>query len=67
MDQGKVSFDGSPREILTSEKTRLIGVGIPKATLLYQMLKKEGLNLSDKIPLSSEELAEQLLEALLPK
>jgi hypothetical protein len=41
-----------------------MGVGIPKATLLYQMLKKEGLNLGEKTPLSSEELADQLLEAL---
>jgi hypothetical protein len=39
-------------------------VGIPKATLLYELLKKEGLSLTSKIPLSSEELADQLLEAL---
>ena len=66
MDEGKVRFEGDPRDILSSEETRLIGVGIPKATLLYQMLKKEGLNLGDKTPLSSEELASQLLEALKP-
>jgi hypothetical protein len=28
------------------------------------MLKKEGFNLGDKTPLSSEELADQILEAL---
>ena len=66
MDEGKVRFEGNPREILSSEETRLIGVGIPKATLLYQMLKKEGLNLGNTTPLSSEELADQLLEALKP-
>src|SRR5512136_167266 len=43
MDEGKVRFEGDPRQILSSEETRLIGVGIPKATLLYQMLQKEGL------------------------
>jgi hypothetical protein len=64
MDQGAVRFEGDPRQILSSEETRLIGVGIPKATLLYQLLKKEGLNLGDKTPLSSDELADQLLEAL---
>jgi len=64
MDQGSVRYEGNPRQILSNEETRLIGVGIPKATLLYQMLKKEGLNLGDRIPLSSEELADQLLEAL---
>jgi energy-coupling factor transporter ATPase len=63
MDEGKVCFDGNPREILSTEETRLIGVGIPKATLLYQILKKEGINLSNVTPLSSEELAKLLLEA----
>ncbi len=67
MDEGKVRLEGDPRQILNSQETRLIGVGIPKATLLYQMLKKEGLKLGNKIPLSSEELADQLLEALAPK
>ena len=63
MDEGKVCFDGNPREILSTEETRLIGVGIPKATLLYQILRKEGMNLSNVAPLSSEELATLLLEA----
>jgi energy-coupling factor transporter ATPase len=63
MDEGKVCFDGNPREILSAEETRLIGVGIPKATLLYHILQKEGVNLGNLTPLSSEELAELLLEA----
>ena len=63
MDKGNIRLEGDPRDILNNEETRLIGVGIPKATLLYQMLKKEGFNLPDKTPLSSEELADQLLEA----
>jgi energy-coupling factor transporter ATPase len=66
MDEGKVLFDGNPREILSTEEVRLIGVGIPKATLLYQMLRKEGVNLSDATPLSSEEMAKLLLEVLNP-
>ncbi len=64
MDQGKVRLDGDTREILSSEETRLIGVGIPKATLLYELLQKEGANLPDTTPLSSEELAKMLQEAL---
>ena len=64
MDKGTVRLEGDPRTILNNEETRLIGVGIPKATLLYQQLKKEGFNLPDKTPLSSEELANQILEAL---
>jgi energy-coupling factor transporter ATPase len=64
MDEGKVRFDGETREVLSNEETRLIGVGIPKATLLYQMLKKDNADLGDVTPLSSDELAEMLLEAL---
>jgi energy-coupling factor transporter ATPase len=64
MDQGKVRFDGEPREVLSNEETRLIGVGIPKATLLYEMLKKENAQLGDVIPLSSDELAKILQEAM---
>jgi energy-coupling factor transporter ATPase len=66
MDEGKVCFDGNPREILSTEETRLIGVGIPKATLLYKILNKEGLTLDNLTPLSSEELATMLLEAFKP-
>lgn len=64
MDNGEVVLDGEPREVLSSEKARLIGVGIPKATRLYQMLKVDGVNLGGKVPLSSEEMAEKIREAL---
>ncbi|MDX1813676.1 MAG: ATP-binding cassette domain-containing protein [Candidatus Bathyarchaeia archaeon] len=64
MDEGKVCFDGNPREILNTEETRLIGVGIPKATLLYHVLRKEGVNLGNVTPLSSKELANLLMEVL---
>ena len=64
MDQGRVRFDGETRSILSNDETRLIGVGIPKATLLYEMLKKEGANLGELIPLSSDELAKMLQEAM---
>src|SRR5512136_253541 len=64
MDEGKVRFDGATREVLSNEEARLIGVGIPKATLLYEMLQKEGANLRNDIPLSSEELARLLEEAM---
>jgi len=67
MDEGKVRFEGNPREIFNTEETRLIGVGIPKATLLYQMLKRDGLSVGYHTPLSSEELADELLEALRAK
>lgn len=64
MDEGVICQDGDPREILRTEEARLVGVGIPKATRLYQMLKKEGVNLGDAVPLSSDEMAEEIKEAL---
>lgn len=60
MNDGKVVLNGNPREIFSSEETRLIGVGVPKATRLYQMLKGEGLRLDTRTPLSPEELAEEI-------
>ncbi len=64
MNEGKVALDGDPREILRSEEARLIGVGIPKATRLYQILQASGMKLSGTLPLSSEEMADILKEAL---
>src|SRR4030043_728396 len=67
MDEGRVCFDGEPREILASEESRLIGIGIPKATLLYQMLRRDGMNLSYVTPVFSAALAALLLEELKPE
>ncbi len=64
MDQSKVRFDGETRQVLSNVETRLMGVGIPKATLLYEMLQKEDVNLNGDTPLSSDELAKMLLEAM---
>ena len=64
MDDGKIILDGEPRKILSSEQARLIGVGIPKPTRLYQILRKDGVNLSNTVPLSSDEMAAILREAL---
>jgi len=64
MNEGKVVSNGDPHDILQTEETRLIGVGIPKATLLYEMLQKAGVKLGNTLPLSSEEMATMLKEAL---
>ncbi len=64
MNDGRVLLDGDPREVLSLEKTRLLGVGIPKATRLYQLLKNDGIPLkSGKVPLTPEEAAEAIKEA----
>ena len=67
MNEGRVILDGDPREVLQSEETRLIGVGIPKATLLYQVLRKSGMKLGGKLPLDSEEMAAALKEVLVDR
>jgi energy-coupling factor transporter ATPase len=63
MDKGKVALTGTPRDIFTSEKARLIGIGIPKATKLYQHLKKAGVDLK-AVPVTPEEAANLLREVL---
>jgi energy-coupling factor transporter ATPase len=67
MDEGKVILDGDPREILSMQETRLIGIGVPKATRLYHMLKSDGVKLGNTAPLSSEEMAKMLMEVLKQK
>jgi energy-coupling factor transporter ATPase len=64
MDRGKICFEGNPRDILCSEEISRIGVGIPKATLLYKKLKTHGFDVNKQTPLSSDELADQLLKVL---
>ncbi len=63
MDEGRVVLDGEPREVFNSEKARLIGVGIPKATRLSQVLEKSGVHLG-RVPVTSEEASHVLKEVL---
>ncbi|MFQ5999186.1 MAG: energy-coupling factor ABC transporter ATP-binding protein [Candidatus Bathyarchaeia archaeon] len=63
MDEGKVMLDGEPRGVFNSERARMIGVGVPKATRLYQILKESGIHLS-RVPVTSEEASSLLREAL---
>jgi energy-coupling factor transporter ATPase len=63
MNKGKVALTGNPREIFSSEEARLMGVGIPKATKLYQHLKKNGIELKN-IPITTEETTSLLRNVL---
>lgn len=60
MDKGKVVMDGGPREVLGSQEARLLGVGIPKATRLYQILEEKKALKADEVPVTPEELAKLL-------
>jgi len=63
MNEGKIVLDGEPREVFNSERARLIGVGIPKATRLYQVLEESGVHLN-RVPVTSEEASQLLREVL---
>jgi len=63
IDEGKIVLNGKPKDIFNSETAKLIGVGIPKATLLWQHLQENGIRLKG-IPTSSEEAARLLREVL---
>lgn len=63
MNEGSIALTGNPREIFTSEKARLIGIGIPKATKLYQHLKNSGVALK-YVPVTPKDAAELLREVL---
>jgi energy-coupling factor transporter ATPase len=64
MDKGKLVLDGDPRSVLGSQEARLLGVGTPKATRLYQLLQEEGGLKTSSVPLTPEETAEFLRESL---
>jgi len=63
MDEGKIVLNGKPSEIFNSETARLIGVGIPKAILLWQLLQENGIKL-EGVSTNSEEAARLLREVL---
>jgi energy-coupling factor transporter ATP-binding protein EcfA2 len=63
MQDGKIMLDGDPHQVLQSEEARLVGVGIPKATRLYELLRSDGIQLGNTIPLSSEDMAKLLKKA----
>jgi energy-coupling factor transporter ATP-binding protein EcfA2 len=57
MDGGKIQLDGSPREVY-NEQARLIGIGLPRVTMLAHLLRKEGFNLLN--PVTVEEATNEL-------
>ena len=63
MNEGKIFFDGDPREVLSILDVESIGVGVPKVVRLYNELKNRGIVFS-RIPLSPEEVRMNLLEVL---
>jgi len=58
MDGGKVVLDGPPSEVY-GDKARLIGIGLPKVTTLFHMLRREGIPLVTN-PITVEQASAEL-------
>jgi len=62
MDDGKIVLDGTPRDVY-GEQARLIGIGLPRVTTLFNLLRKEGLEFS-RAPTTVDEAAYELRKML---
>jgi energy-coupling factor transporter ATP-binding protein EcfA2 len=64
MDQGTIALDGPPSEVY-GDDARLIGIGLPRVTMLFHLLRREGFPLTMN-PTTVDE-ASSALRGLLPK
>lgn len=62
MDDGKIVLDGTPKDVY-GEQARLIGIGLPRVTTLFNLLRKEGLQLP-RAPTTVDEAAYELRKML---
>jgi energy-coupling factor transporter ATP-binding protein EcfA2 len=58
MDRGKVVLDGPPSEVYGDE-ARIIGIGLPKVTTLFHMLRRDGVSLPLN-PITVEQASKEL-------
>ncbi len=61
MDAGKVELDGSPSDVY-NDRARLIGVGLPRVTMLFHLLRTEGLAVGN--PITVEQASDDLRRLL---
>jgi len=62
MDDGKIVLDGAPRNVY-GEQARLIGIGLPRVTTLFNLLRKDGLQFP-RTPTTVDEAAQELRRML---
>ncbi len=62
MDQGKIALDGHPSEVY-GDQARLIGIGLPRVTMLFHLLRRDRFPLT-KNPITVEEAKEELRRLL---
>ncbi len=58
MDKGKVALDGPPSEIY-GDTARLIGIGLPRVTMLFHLLRLDGFPIAEN-PTTVEQAADLL-------
>mgnify|MGYP001027956296 FL=1 len=63
MDKSRVVLDGKPFNVY-GEEAWLIGIGVPKVTMLFHLLRKDGIPL-DSIPITVEDATEELRRKLI--
>jgi energy-coupling factor transport system ATP-binding protein len=62
MDNGKIELDGPPADVF-NDRARLIGIGLPKVTLLFHLLRSNGFAL-ERNPVTVEEASSDLRRRL---
>ena len=58
LEKGLIALDGPPRDVY-GEQAHLIGIGVPKVTLLFNLLRRDGVTV-EKVPVTVEEAKEEL-------
>lgn len=62
MDKGEVVLDGPPGEIY-GDKARLIGIGLPRVTMLFHLLRRDGFPVT-RNPTTVEQASDELRRLL---
>jgi energy-coupling factor transporter ATP-binding protein EcfA2 len=58
MDDGKIALNGPPSDVY-GEKAHLIGIGLPRVTLLFHQLRRSGIRVTSN-PTTFQDAAEEL-------
>lgn len=62
MDKGRVALDGPPSDVY-DDRARLIGIGMPRVTMLFHLLQRDGFPVR-KNPITVEQAADELRRLL---
>ena len=62
MDEGRIVLEGPPSKVF-GEEAKLLGVGIPKVSMLFSLLSKDGFDLGE-IPVTVEEASRRIRRRL---